>query len=347
MPIPIRAALAVAFALSLAAPAAAQPGEPKIPASLLAQFRRDIASGETYPGEEAELPQALRLDGRVDLDGDGRREWVLASTGLFCGATGNCTFWIYRQLPGGGWKRLHEGFGYGVKTLARRTNGFRDIYSDSHFSAIESYRTTHAFDGEKYAWMGTELRVAAEQDKWTTAYRVWSTVPERRAGRAPEPRTVVFSPIPLGETGIRVSAEYTACPAVRATPGALCGEARLLLAGSGSAPWPASPACFTLLGVPWEGPARAAGELCPAAGSSGAAVALAPTKAQWDAIYDFNAPSLELRKGAYSLLITTEDHARAALRDFVTAVYDLNGIEPPGMSGDEEEAAEPGTSNGR
>ncbi len=343
MLIPPRTAAALVLTLALAAPSAAQPGQPdgEIPPALLAQFRRDLAS-EVIPG--AERVRVLG-DGKVDLDGDGSLEYVLTSA-LLCGTIGNCTYWVYRALPGGGWQRFHEGYGHGVEALAHRTNGFLDIYSDSRFPPQRSFRVTHAFDGAEYVWTATELRAAAGPDSRRTGYRVWSPVPERRAGSPPEPRTVTLSSVDVRGAGVRISATYTTCAPGQATPGELCGEARLVLSGSaGSAPWPAAPACFTLLRRPWEGPTRPAGELCPGEGPAGGTVALVPTRAQLDAIHA--SPSVQLRKGGFVLALTGDDDSLTALRDFITAVYHLNEIEPPGMLKDEEEAAEPGTSNRR
>ena len=313
-----RTAAALAALLSFAVPLAAQ--EP-LPPGLAEVILRRV--GDEYQGAD-DLARDVAVE-RVDLNGDGRAEAVVSSQGRLCGASGNCMRALYQETPGGGWRELYHTGAQWLRPLASTTNGWPDLGDAAHFSAFESYHTTAAFDGERYVWSSTTLLAvdpgAAPEDTMTVRFRVWSPVPPR-AGGPPAPRRVTLDETASGAGGVALAAAYDACPPARATPGRLCGRPRLVLR-SGATPWSAG-ACFTLSATAgFDAPPAPVGDpLCPVEGSGGALVVLAPTPAQWDALY--RAVDAGLRAGSFTL--TLSEHARSALYHFVYALYELNGV---------------------
>ena len=85
---------------------------------------------------------------RMALNG-ARTLLVRGSGSCLCGAQ-NCGFWIYRQKNRNS-ELLLQGAG-SIKVNAGRdsSNGYHDIVSESHASAIESIVRTYRFDGREY-----------------------------------------------------------------------------------------------------------------------------------------------------------------------------------------------------
>lgn len=92
----------------------------------------------------------------VDLDGDGVREVIAQpqdyKSGL-CGATGNCSFWIFKK-SGTAYKLLFDsgqGNGWEMFTIeTTRTNGYFDIVLAAHVSASEKFLGLHQVINGKY-----------------------------------------------------------------------------------------------------------------------------------------------------------------------------------------------------
>ena len=90
----------------------------------------------------------------VDLDRDGKRDLLIHQAdveGAFCGAQ-NCPVWAYRNT-GNGYKMLMEdtgGYISPIEALKTSTNGYRDIRTMQHSSAVEHEITVFKFDGNKY-----------------------------------------------------------------------------------------------------------------------------------------------------------------------------------------------------
>lgn len=326
-PMPIRSLAAALLACAvLAVPAAAQSAQADtvVPPALLRQLVADERAEDNEVTEEEIAPLVSVYD-RRDLDGDGTEEVFVAGTGIFfCGASGNCAAWIYRPLPGGGWRRLHGGGGLGLEILEERTNGHPNLMEGAHFSAFEQYETTYAYNGERYVWAGTRKLAFVEdgaENEMREMFHVSSTVPERRAGSGPEARTVTLHDVALDESGISVSADYAACAPAAMTPGVLCGRPRLVLTRAGGRP-ASGERCFALVVSDWEKSEEVGEALCAERNAS--VVALRPTPAQWEAI--FGAQTLELRDDSGA--VTLGENAVDALRDFLYQVFGLNGIDP-------------------
>jgi|GEM_PF-4088390 len=92
----------------------------------------------------------------VDLNGDGTREIMLRATTVpFCGAVGNCGFWIFER-HGNKYKLLLQASDYvdrvkmGDQILGSVTRGYHDILLRGHFSAGETGFYYMKFNGKKY-----------------------------------------------------------------------------------------------------------------------------------------------------------------------------------------------------
>lgn len=94
----------------------------------------------------------------VDLDGDGIPEIVAHAYGVKegCGATGNCTLWVFKNTADGYKKLLDtrekDGIG-GIEYVTvedTRTNGFKDLVLASHVSVDEKALEVYRFRNERY-----------------------------------------------------------------------------------------------------------------------------------------------------------------------------------------------------
>ena len=86
----------------------------------------------------------------IRLVSDGTRQLLVRGSGsCLCGAQ-NCGFWIYQQ-KNRSYELLLKGAG-SIKVNAGRdsSNGYHDIVSESHASAIETILRTYRFDGREY-----------------------------------------------------------------------------------------------------------------------------------------------------------------------------------------------------
>lgn len=104
-----------------------------------------------------ELFESLRVL-TVDLNKDGVPEVIVqpSEPGSWCGATGNCTFWIFQKTDGRFKLILDSGWGNGsvaVETfniLPGKTFGYSDLVLGTHDSASEKSLFVYRFDGRKY-----------------------------------------------------------------------------------------------------------------------------------------------------------------------------------------------------
>jgi hypothetical protein len=102
----------------------------------------------------------------VDLNGDGIPEVLLQPSAyqLGCGATGNCTLWVFQKRITG-YKlildtRDRDGMG-GIELITvtqARTRGFRDLILASHISATE--KTLELYRFRRDAYKNTECYLA-------------------------------------------------------------------------------------------------------------------------------------------------------------------------------------------
>lgn len=80
---------------------------------------------------------------------NGQQILVKGSGLCLCGAQ-NCYFWIYRKT-GRNYELLLTGTGSTrVKAGQKSTNGYRDVISESHASAMETIIRTYRYDGAQY-----------------------------------------------------------------------------------------------------------------------------------------------------------------------------------------------------
>ena len=74
----------------------------------------------------------------------------------FCGATGNCSVWVF-QKRGGRYVEIleaHDLFDVipmGNQVLRSRSNGYHDLLMHYHHSASETGKTTYRWNGKRYA----------------------------------------------------------------------------------------------------------------------------------------------------------------------------------------------------
>ena len=118
-----------------------------------------------------------------DLDRDGRSEiLVRASCTPFCGATGNCSFWIFKKV-GQSYKEILETGDYvdivdmGDQILRTKTNGFNDILVKSHLNASDTAYSTYRHNGRKYV-LRSDLVSAHHYDKNGKVYWKFITLEE-------------------------------------------------------------------------------------------------------------------------------------------------------------------------
>jgi hypothetical protein len=127
-------------------------------------LRQAFKSMETPPDEQEKITRdAGKMKGgiaslfcaeSVDLDRDGKQDLLIHQAdveGAFCTAQ-NCPVWAYRRT-GNGYKMLMDdvgGYISPIEALKTSTNGFRDIRTMQHSSAVEHEITVFKFDGNKY-----------------------------------------------------------------------------------------------------------------------------------------------------------------------------------------------------
>jgi hypothetical protein len=89
---------------------------------------------------------------RIDLNNDGIKEIkTRGQFGNFCGATGNCSEWIFGKLKHSNkYKLILDSGGEYFYLRKKLTNGYRDIYITTHDSASSSYHMIYKFNGKRY-----------------------------------------------------------------------------------------------------------------------------------------------------------------------------------------------------
>ncbi|MGO9776312.1 MAG: hypothetical protein ACLQGT_14365 [Terracidiphilus sp.] len=108
-------------------------------------------SGDMTKRQIREYAESVRVE-VVDLKGDGTREILAQAPAIpLCGATGNCSFWVFEFAEGRMRVILDNGkFGNGYEKVIVRpwfTNGYKDIVLGAHISAddraldVYQYRT--------------------------------------------------------------------------------------------------------------------------------------------------------------------------------------------------------------
>jgi hypothetical protein len=90
-----------------------------------------------------------------NLDGKRTNEVLVLGGYGFCGATGNCSFWIFKKA-GGRYREILETHDLievndlGDQILRSTTKGYNDILVKSHLSSSDTGFTTYRYNGQKY-----------------------------------------------------------------------------------------------------------------------------------------------------------------------------------------------------
>ena len=129
----------------------AQRPKAKLSQDLIRQFVSDNKEVSRYVNEGNDPMENFEAQ-LIDLNGDGKAEYEIVEShpenSPFCGASGLCTFWLYRNV-GPIWELLLSD-GAGISPLKTLTNGYRDISVDSWGGALDKYTTIYKFDGRRY-----------------------------------------------------------------------------------------------------------------------------------------------------------------------------------------------------
>ena len=261
----------------------------------------------------------------LDVNNDGRPEYLIDGLPpLLCGAQ-NCSYWLYQRRPDGRFRLLlDEQLLLWMELLSTSSHGYRDVLGVMHWGWQTTVHRTFSYDGTRYTDVATELH----DETKGSVFRVRS--PLAAPGQPPR---VMLDGLPVRRSpGIRISAEYTACPPTRATRGRLCGEPRLVVSeprAAGRLP-SAGPACFKLQ-VDTTGVLRNAGNVeCftlsrPSSSGARRLAFLRLTAAQWKAV----ARAREIRLGSTQGSIRIDGDAAFALSTFAYEVFSLNGMQRP------------------
>ena len=158
--------------------AAAQSRPLQAPTSLLAELEKEDRDCVVNNGG---LAKNVRVE-PIKLTSKRPQILVKGSGVCLCGAQ-NCGFWIY-QRKGNKTELLLKGAG-ATKVRAGRylSNGFRDVISESHASAIEKIIRTYRYDGSQYQMQRCVSRGLFDETGKQTSVPV-----ERPCGEKPRPQ---------------------------------------------------------------------------------------------------------------------------------------------------------------
>ena len=117
--------------------------------------------------EERETVMSARL-GFIELANNGSQQVLVQGPRLFCGANGNCSYWVFIRHHG----QLRLILDAAGAFLVRNTSshGFHDVATSWHMSAYEGVYTDYRWDGTKYA------KVDCYTSKWDRDYPVETPV---------------------------------------------------------------------------------------------------------------------------------------------------------------------------
>jgi len=110
-------------------------------------------------------PNNFRIE-PIDLNGDSEAEISIKLIDRYwCGATGNCVIWVYRE-DGSGFERLLKVDGIQhLEYPGTKSKGYLDIVGAQHSSAFESELYYYKFDGKQYRLVSCSNRLyTAESD---------------------------------------------------------------------------------------------------------------------------------------------------------------------------------------
>jgi hypothetical protein len=120
-----------------------------IPAAIVEQLLNEEAlraAGGSRERAAAELARELMAE-PIDLDGDGRRDWIIRGD---CAAVGNCETTVYRGTRDGFKLLLEADNVQTVRTRRKSSKGLRDLEASSHGSAFDGELFVYRYDGNEY-----------------------------------------------------------------------------------------------------------------------------------------------------------------------------------------------------
>ena len=107
---------------------------------------------DSFTDQERDKERETVLSARVGfiaLAADGNRQILVQGPSLFCGATGNCSLWIFVRDRGS--LRLVLDAGGGILILRpTSSHGFRDLATGWHMSGFEENFKVYRWDGASY-----------------------------------------------------------------------------------------------------------------------------------------------------------------------------------------------------
>jgi hypothetical protein len=89
------------------------------------------------------------LVGWVALAQNGNKQLLVRGPNPFCGATGNCTTWIFVRR-GGEWRPVLREITNRLVVRRSSSQGFHDIATGEHSSAFDQQYRDYRWDGSKY-----------------------------------------------------------------------------------------------------------------------------------------------------------------------------------------------------
>jgi hypothetical protein len=106
--------------------------------------------------------------GFIGLANDGSQQLLVQGPRLFCGANGNCSYWVFIRQRG----QLRLILDAAGAFLVRNTSShdFRDVATSWHMSAYEAVYTDYRWDGTRYA------KADCYTSKWDRDYPVETPV---------------------------------------------------------------------------------------------------------------------------------------------------------------------------
>jgi hypothetical protein len=104
--------------------------------------------------QEADCSDSIEIQ-RVDLNGDGQKEFIIWGRYNFSSATGNRVVWLYEKKKGK-YKQLLQSYAYNDETnkwfevKRAKSNGYHNLLLKTHYTASETTYEFYKFNGKKY-----------------------------------------------------------------------------------------------------------------------------------------------------------------------------------------------------
>jgi hypothetical protein len=113
---------------------------------LLAEFAQSPDEVEEF----VRLTERTMTVRKVDLNGDGRPDYIVEVSGGFCGTLANCPHWVYRKGRGGFERIGYDGRSRELTPQKTSTRGYRDLRAEAGSTASEDVIVDYKYDGREY-----------------------------------------------------------------------------------------------------------------------------------------------------------------------------------------------------